>query len=263
MNDQAWQAPPPPPPPPYSPPPPRPSPPPYFGPPRTPGQPRPKLRRSRSDRRIGGVAGGLGQYLGVDSTVLRIGFVIASLVFLGGFGGPILYIIAWVLVPEEGKGSPVNRATFSGRPWQDWDRSARSWALVLGALALALIWSFGVWPWFHWRVLPFWLAIVGVGLWLLARHRETGWASGRSPWDRPAAPGSTPGSGPAPGAAPDRASGRGVAMDRLRPDRTVQARSRLTRAHLHRAPHLALRQTQPLLGPRSPLPLTNRGRAGG
>jgi phage shock protein PspC (stress-responsive transcriptional regulator) len=151
------------------------------------------------------VAGGLGQYLGVDSTVLRIGFVIASLVFLGGFGGPILYIIAWVLLPEEGKDSPVNRATFSGRPWHDWDRSARSWALVLGALALALIWSFGVWPWWHWRVLPFWLVALGVGLWLLARHRETGWASAQPPWDRPAAPGS----GPAPGAGPGPGSGPG------------------------------------------------------
>jgi phage shock protein PspC (stress-responsive transcriptional regulator) len=155
------------------------------------------------------VAGGLGQYLGVDSTVLRIGFVIASLVFLGGFGGPILYIIAWVLVPEEGKDSPVNRATFSGRPWQDWDRSARSWALVLGALALALIWSFGIWPWWHWRVLPFWLAALGVGLWLLARHREGGWASAprpsaqppsaQPPWDQPAGPGAGPGPGSGPG----------------------------------------------------------------
>jgi len=144
--------------------------------------------------------------------VLRIGFVIASLVFLGGFGGPILYVLAWLLIPEEGKDAPVNRAMFSGRPWQDWDRSARSWALVLGSLALALIWSFGIWPWWHWRVLPFWLAGLGVALWLLARHRDGGWATsspqtGPPQSERPAprpgpAPGTGPGQGPWPGYGP-------------------------------------------------------------
>ena len=145
------------------------------------GQPRRKFRRSRTNRTIAGVAGGLGEYLGVDTTVLRVGFVIASLLFLGGLGGPVLYVIAWLVVPEEGKDSAVTKATFSGRPWQDWDRSARSWALVLGALALALIWSFGIWPWWHWRVLHSgwwdWLSC----LWLLARHREGNWVSSPRP----------------------------------------------------------------------------------
>ena len=131
------------------------------------------------------MAGGLGQYLGVDATVLRVGFVIASLLFLGGFGGPVLYVIAWLLVPEEGKDAAVTKTTFSGRPWHDWDRSARSWALVLGALALALIWSFGIWPWWHWRVLPFWLVGLAVALWLLARHREGNWSAAPPTWGRP------------------------------------------------------------------------------
>jgi phage shock protein PspC (stress-responsive transcriptional regulator) len=146
------------------------------------------------------VAGGLGEYLGVDATVLRVGFVIASLLFLGGLGGPVLYVIAWLVVPEEGKDSAVTKATFSGRPWQDWDRSARSWALVLGALALALIWSFGIWPWWHWRVLPFWLVGLAVVLWLLARHRDGSWVS--SPPAAPPVWGSSPGQGPVPGTGP-------------------------------------------------------------
>ena len=157
------------------------------------------------------MAGGLGQYLGVDSTVLRVGFVIASLLFLGGFGGPVLYVIAWILVPEEGKDAPFTKATFSGRPWHDWDRSARSWALVLGALALALIWSFGVWPWWHWRVLPFWLVALALVLWLLARHRDNNWTSSAPAqppaWGGPAGPGQTPGGGP--GSGPGPANGGG------------------------------------------------------
>ena len=249
MNDQAWQPPPPPPPPPYSPPPPRSTPPPYSAPPPRAGGPRPKFRRSRTNRTIGGVAGGLGQYLGVDATVLRVGFIIASLLFLGGFGGPILYIIAWIIVPEEGKDAPITRAAFSGRPWHDWDRSARSWALVLGALALALIWSFGVWPWWHWRVLPFWLVGAAVVLWLLARHRDGNWVSsppaappawggqagpgpecraraGASFWGAPGAP--APGEGPAaygPYTPSSRGTSNGRSGVRSDDDRPVRCRS--------------------------------------
>jgi phage shock protein PspC (stress-responsive transcriptional regulator) len=204
MNkQQAWQPPPPPPPPPppYTPPPSYSSPPPYSQPPSS-GQPRPRLRRSTTDRRIAGVAGGLGEYLGVDATALRVGFVIASILFLGGLGGPVLYVIAWILVPEEGKDAPVTRAAFSGRVWHDWDRSARSWALVLGALALALIWSFGLWPWWHWRTLPVWLFGLALTLWILARHREShlglGGPSGTGSPPGPGGPVAPPGGSPMP-----------------------------------------------------------------
>ena len=57
-----------------------------------------KLRRSRTDRSIAGVCGGLANYLGIDATVLRI----AMLCFVI-FGGMSLwvYIIMWLLIPEE------------------------------------------------------------------------------------------------------------------------------------------------------------------
>ena len=100
------------------------------------GPPRPprRLRRSLTNRRIAGVAGGLGDYLGVDATALRVGFVLASLLFLGGIGGPLLYVVAWIFVPEEGRAAAHMPNPFSGPAWQDWrrDRTARSWALVLG-----------------------------------------------------------------------------------------------------------------------------------
>ncbi len=140
-----------------------------------------------------------------------MGFIIASLLFLGGFGGVILYVIAWIIVPEEGKDGAVTRATFSGRPWHDWDRTARSWALVLGALALALIWSFGVWPWWHWRLLPFWLVGLAAVLWLLARHREGSGSAAPPAWGSqaapPAGPVPRPGPGPGPGQGPDGPGG--------------------------------------------------------
>jgi phage shock protein PspC (stress-responsive transcriptional regulator) len=57
-----------------------------------------KLYRSRTDKMIGGVAGGLANYLNIDSTIARVLFVIS--VFLGG-GGILAYIILWIVIPEE------------------------------------------------------------------------------------------------------------------------------------------------------------------
>jgi phage shock protein C len=56
-----------------------------------------KLYRSKSDRYIGGVAGGLGRYFTVDANIFRILFVVFS--FIGGIG-ILLYLAALFLVPE-------------------------------------------------------------------------------------------------------------------------------------------------------------------
>ncbi len=58
------------------------------------------LRRRTSDRVIGGVAGGLGDYFNVDPLLIRIGFV--GLMLFGG-AGVVLYLIAWLFVPAEGQ----------------------------------------------------------------------------------------------------------------------------------------------------------------
>ena len=55
-----------------------------------------KLARSRTNRWIAGVCGGLGEYFGVDATVVRLIFIVASLAF--GFG-LIPYIVLWVVMP--------------------------------------------------------------------------------------------------------------------------------------------------------------------
>lgn len=59
-----------------------------------------RLYRSRTDRMVSGVLGGLGQYLDIDSTWLRIGFVLLSIA-TGGGGGLIAYIIASIIIREE------------------------------------------------------------------------------------------------------------------------------------------------------------------
>ena len=57
-----------------------------------------KLYRSRKEKMIGGVAGGLGDYFEIDPTLVRILFVVATI--LGG-SGVLAYIILWIVIPEE------------------------------------------------------------------------------------------------------------------------------------------------------------------
>ena len=59
-----------------------------------------KLYRSRTDKKLAGVFGGLGAYLNVDPTILRVIFVLLA-IFSAGFPGLILYIALALLLPEE------------------------------------------------------------------------------------------------------------------------------------------------------------------
>lgn len=56
-----------------------------------------KLYRSRMDRKICGVCGGIGEYFGIDPTLIRVLFVIFGLTG----AGILAYIIAAIIIPEE------------------------------------------------------------------------------------------------------------------------------------------------------------------
>lgn len=114
-----------------------------------------RLRRSTTDRKVAGVAGGLGRHLDVDPLILRVAFV--ALVFFGG-AGLILYGACWLLVPEDGD----DRA-----PLHMDDRTRAVALLIVGGIAaLAVVGdSWGAF-WFPWPV-----AVVAlVALWLLTRN---------------------------------------------------------------------------------------------
>src|SRR5215831_3760384 len=57
-----------------------------------------RLMRSRSDKVIAGVAGGIGQYLAIDPVIVRLAFV--ALCFTGV--GVLLYPVLWLIMPVEG-----------------------------------------------------------------------------------------------------------------------------------------------------------------
>ena len=62
-------------------------------------RPRPGLQRSRRNRVIGGVCGGLAEWLGWDPTLVRILFVVVS-VASAAFPGILVYLVLWFLMPE-------------------------------------------------------------------------------------------------------------------------------------------------------------------
>jgi phage shock protein PspC (stress-responsive transcriptional regulator) len=57
-----------------------------------------KIYRSKKDRIIGGVCGGMGDYFSIDPTFIRIIWTLTAF----GFGAGILaYLIAWIIIPEK------------------------------------------------------------------------------------------------------------------------------------------------------------------
>ena len=81
---------------------PPPPPPPPAGPPGPPF--RAQLRRSRSDKVLGGVSGGLAEYSGIDALLWRVGFVALA---LAGGTGVIVYLLLWLLMPAQPVGAPA------------------------------------------------------------------------------------------------------------------------------------------------------------
>jgi phage shock protein PspC (stress-responsive transcriptional regulator) len=57
-----------------------------------------RIYRSRTDRVIGGVCSGIGNYFGMDPVLIRVLWAVAF--FVGG-AGLLAYIIAWIIIPEE------------------------------------------------------------------------------------------------------------------------------------------------------------------
>jgi len=130
-----------------------------------------RLRRSRQDRKIAGVAGGLARHLDIDPIILRVAFVV--LVFFGG-AGLLVYGACWLLVPDEDTHEATLRLD---------DRSRGVALIIVGAIAaLAVIGdSMGNWG-FPWP-----LAIIGLIVLLIVSVRGD---SRRRP-PAPPAPGAT------------------------------------------------------------------------
>jgi phage shock protein C len=159
-----------------------------------------RLHRSRRDRQLAGVCGGLGEYFEIDSVIWRLGFVAAGFVTAGA--AFLVYVVLAVLMPqEEQEGQEV--APFRVNPPEDVNDPAASprtfdddlpgyspseatlerqerrnrnrqlgGLIMVGAGALLLLGNLNVFWWFNWaRFWPVVLIIVGVAILAGQRRR--------------------------------------------------------------------------------------------
>jgi phage shock protein PspC (stress-responsive transcriptional regulator) len=119
-----------------------------------------RLRRSRSDRKISGVAGGLGRHLDIDPTVIRV--VLVVLCFFGG-AGFLLYGALWLLVPADGAERAVVNTS---------DDLQKGLLIGAGVLAAIFILGEGWGGWWSGPGLPLGLVAVLAVVWLVLRERK-------------------------------------------------------------------------------------------
>ena len=118
-----------------------------------------RLSRSSTDRLLGGVCGGLGRAIGIDPLVVRVALV--ALTVAGGTGA-LIYVLAWLLLPEDGTDRSLARAAVTDRSTNlgevlavasivlgvillvratgIWFSDAFVWPLLLAGVGLAVIW---------------------------------------------------------------------------------------------------------------------------
>lgn len=147
-----------------------------------------KLYRSRKDKMIGGVAGGLAEYFHIDPTIIRVLFIMT--LFMGG-SGILAYIILWIVVPEEplifpgsahsgGTSEPNSReenSSSSGNPvypepsYYDHPRKGTNAAGVILIIIGFLFLADNIFPHIHFG--DFWpLILIAIGIGILLNSKK-------------------------------------------------------------------------------------------
>jgi phage shock protein C len=155
-----------------------------------------RLYRSSTQKVIGGVCGGLGEYFNIDPTLVRIIYILVT-VATGVLLGLVLYIVLWLIVPSEasvgksiresmrenvdemaqsardignGVGATLRRTPEEGPRRFEPEALAGLLLVIIGLLFLLA--NFDLLGWFRWgRLWP--VIIVLIGLLLLLRQRQS------------------------------------------------------------------------------------------
>jgi phage shock protein PspC (stress-responsive transcriptional regulator) len=152
-----------------------------------------QLRRSRTDRKLAGVCGGLGAYTNVDPIIFRVLFAVFSL--FGGFG-LLLYGVAWLFIPEEDDDRSEAQHLF-----RDGRTSAGAlWAIAATVVGLLIFISIAANEW----DVVFWLLIGSAITFIVLRSRNPQPSQVGPWWTAPPPPAAGP---PAPPSSPVAAPG--------------------------------------------------------
>jgi phage shock protein PspC (stress-responsive transcriptional regulator) len=125
-----------------------------------PGAPARALRRSRGDRKLAGVCGGLGAYTNTDPIIFRVLFAVFTL--FGGFG-LLLYGVAWLFVPEEGQDRSEAQQLFR----EGHTSAGALWAIAATVVGLLIFVAIAANEW----DVVFWLLVVAAIAFVLLRSR--------------------------------------------------------------------------------------------
>jgi len=129
-----------------------------------------QLCRSKSDRVLGGVAGGLGKYFKVDSTLIRLIFIV---LFFSGGSGLLLYVVLWLIVPSQQGGKIADQKTIKENIQEIREetekigrRQGRRWfgILLLTFGIILLLHNLGFFRLFVGKLWPLVLVIIGIAM---------------------------------------------------------------------------------------------------
>ncbi len=132
-----------------------------------------KLQRSSSDKFIGGVAGGLGNYFDTDPVIFRLLFVVFT--FIGG-GGFLIYLLLWIflksdydtLIGKDKNTQPNDTHIINPEDEQQQLERKKRGSLIGGSILIAIGLGFLLDEWFNWFnwdiMLPITLVIIGFAI---------------------------------------------------------------------------------------------------
>lgn len=112
-----------------------------------------KLYRSRTDRMVAGICGGIANYFNIDPVIVRVIWLLA----IFGGAGIIIYIIAWIIIPENTVSESQEKMVESGLIAKSNKRTSELFGYLLIILGGVLLIE-KIYPW--WQVEKYWPVLI-------------------------------------------------------------------------------------------------------
>lgn len=128
-----------------------------------------QLYRSRNNKVIAGVCGGVAEYFEVDPTIVRIAWLL--LAFPGGIGF-LAYLVCWIVMPEKSSTTVVSADSYESEHQNPEDKEKNKKIIGIALVIIGSVFLFDVFfRWFDMAVIvP--LAIIAIGIFVLYNARR-------------------------------------------------------------------------------------------